>query len=87
MQTSCYFVLQYPNSMTSVTGGGGADFLFSWILASPEQISFSPVFLRMRVSGSRHKYSFVSSESGSSPLLLNWKSSLNYFMVTEKGFV
>ena len=42
---------------------------------------------RMRVSGSRHIYNFVSSESGNTLLLLNWKNSFNYFMVTEKGFV
>ena len=73
MQTSCFIVLQYLNSITSITGGGGTDFLSSQILASSEQISFSLVFFRMRVSGSRHIYNFVSSESGNTLLLLNWK--------------
>ena len=41
----------------------------------------------MRVSGYRQLYNFVSRESGNTLLLLNWKSSFNYFMVTEKGFV
>ena len=41
--------------MNSITGGGGgSDFLTFQILASCEQISFSLVFFRMRVSGSRH---------------------------------
>ena len=53
MQTSCFFVLQYLNSITSLTGGGGSDFLSSQILASSE-ISFSLVFFGKRVSGSRH---------------------------------
>ena len=71
--------------MTSITGGGGSDFLSFQILASFEQISsFS---FRMRVSGFRHIYKFVSSEYGNTLLLLNWKSSFNYFMVTEKGFL
>ena len=47
--------------MTSITGGGGScsDFLSFQNLASSEQISFSSVFFRMRVSGSRHLYSLV----------------------------
>ena len=87
MQTSCFLVLQYLNSITSITGGiVGSDFLFSQILASSEQISFSLVFFRKRVSGSRQIYSFVSKESRNTLLLLNLKSSFNYFKVTEKGF-
>ena len=70
MQTSCFFVLQYINSLTSIPGGGGSDFLSSQILASSEQISFSLVFFRKRVSGSRHIYNFVSSESGNTLLQL-----------------
>ena len=70
-QTSCFFVLQYLNFLTSITGGSGSDFPQSQILASSEQISFSLVFFRMRVSGSRHLYDFVSSESGKTLLLLN----------------
>ena len=44
--------------MTSLTGGSGScsDFLSLQNLASSEQISFSSVFFRMRVSGSRHLY-------------------------------
>ena len=38
----------------------------------------------MRISGSRYTYNFVSSESGITLLLLNWKTIFNYFMVTEK---
>ena len=46
--------------MTSITGGGGSDFLSSQILASSEQISSFSIFLfRMRVSGSRHLYSLL----------------------------
>ena len=37
----------------------------------------------MRVSGSRHLNGFVSSKSGITSLLLNWKSSFNYFGVTK----
>ena len=73
--------------MFSITGGGRSDFLSSQISANSEQIPFSLVFFRMRVSGSRHSYIFVNSESGITLLLLNWKSSFNYFMVTEKRFV
>ena len=71
--------------MTSITGGGGScsDFLSLQNLASSEQFSFSSVFFRMRVSGSRHLYSLLVV----SLLLLNGKSSFNYFGVTEKGFV
>ena len=58
--------------MISITGGiGGSDFLSPQILASSEQISFSLILFRMRVSGSRHLYSSVSSESGNTLLLLN----------------
>ena len=71
MQTSCFFVLQYLNSITSITGGGGSDFLIFQTLASYEQISSSLVFFRTRVSGSRHIYNFVSSESGNALLFLN----------------
>ena len=71
MQMSCFFVLQYLNSITSITGGGGSDFVSSQTLASSEQISFSLFLFRMRVSGSRHLYNFVSSESGNTLLLLN----------------
>ena len=73
--------------MISITGGGGSDFLFSQILANSEQISFSLVFLRMRVSGSRHRSSFASGEFGNTLLLLNLKSSFNYFVVSEKRLV
>ena len=64
MQTSCFFLFQFfqnLNSMTSITGGGGScsDFLSLQNLASSEQISFSLVFFRMRVSGSRHLYSLL----------------------------
>ena len=64
MQTSCFFVFQFfqnLNFMTSITGGGGScsDFLSLQKLASSEQISFSSVFFRMRVSGSRHLYSLL----------------------------
>ena len=59
MQTRCFFVLQYLNSITFITGGiDGFDFL-SQILASSEQHSFSLFFVRMRVSGSRHSYSLL----------------------------
>ena len=37
MQTSCFFVLQNLNSVTSVTGGGGSDFLSFQVLAISEQ--------------------------------------------------
>ena len=62
MQTSCFFVFQFCrnlNSMTSINRGGGScsDLLSLQNLASSEQISFSLVFFRMRVSGSRHFYS------------------------------
>ena len=40
MQTSWFFVLQYLNSTTFITGGGGSDFLYSQILASSEQIPY-----------------------------------------------
>ena len=66
------------------SGAGGSDFLSSEILASSEQNSFFLVFFRMCFSGSRHLYIFVSSESGITLLLLNWESSFNYFMVTER---
>ena len=44
--------------MTSITGAGGScsDVLSLQNLASSEQISFSSIFFRMRVSGSRHLY-------------------------------
>ena len=71
MQTSCFFILHYLYSMTSIFGGGGCDFLSSESLASSEQISSSLVFFRMRVSGSRHIYNLVSSEFGNTLLLLN----------------
>ena len=87
MQTSCFFVLRYLNSLTFITGGGGSDFLSSQIVASYEKILFSLAFFWMRVFGSLHIYNFVSSGSGNTLLLLNRKSSFNYFMVAEKGFV
>ena len=62
---------QRLDSIISITGGGGSDFLSSQILTSSEQISSFFKFFRMRVSGSRHVYSFVSSESGITLLLLN----------------
>ena len=73
--------------MISITGGAVSDFLSSQILASSEQISISLVLFRMRVSGSRHMYNFVSGESGNILLLKDWESSFNHFMVSEKGFV
>ena len=47
--------------MTFITGGGGScsDFLSLQNSASSEQISFSLVFFRMRVSGSRHLQSLL----------------------------
>ena len=76
MQTSCFFVFQFfqnLNSITSITGGSGScsDFLSLQTLASSEQISSFLIFFRMRVSGSRHVYNFVSSKSGITLLLLN----------------
>ena len=71
MQTSCFFIIQYLNSIIFITGGGGSDFLSSPILTSSEQNSSFFKFFRMRVSGSRHVYYFVSSKSGITPLLLN----------------
>ena len=69
MQTSCFLVFQYLNSEISITGDGSSDFLYSQILASSEQISSFP--FRMRVSGCRHTYNFISSEPGITLLLLN----------------
>ena len=57
--------------MISNTGGGRSEFLSSKLLASSEQISFSLGFIRMRISGSRHRDNFVSSESGITLLPLN----------------
>ena len=88
MQTSCFFVHQYLISTTSITGGiGGSDFLSSQFSASSGQISFSLVFFRMRVSGSRQMYSLLVESLGI--LFHYWtrKSKFNYFMVTEKEFV
>ena len=69
MQTSCFFVLQYINSITSITGGGRSDFLSFKILTNSEQISsFS---FPMGVSSFRHLYNFNSSEPGITLLLLN----------------
>ena len=57
MQTSCFFILRYLNSITFVTGGiGGSDILSSQILANSEQVSFFLVFFRMRVFVSRRIY-------------------------------
>ena len=56
--------------MISITGAGRSDFLSSQFLASSEQISFSLIFFRMRVSGFRHTYNFVNSESGITLLIL-----------------
>ena len=67
VQTSCFLVL---NFIIFFTGGGGSDFLSSQILTSSKQISFFFKFFRMRVSGSRHVYNFVSSKSGITLLLL-----------------
>ena len=88
MQTSSFFVFQFfqiLNSITSITGGGGScsDVLSFQILTSSEQIPFFFNFFRMRVSGSRHVYNFVSNKSGITLLLLNWKSSFNYFGITK----
>ena len=76
MQTSCFLVLRFFQSLiskTSSNGGGGSssDFLSLQILTSSEQISSFFNFFRMRVSGSRHVYNFVSSKSGITLLLLN----------------
>ena len=75
MQTSCFFILQYLNSINSITGGLGgsrSDFLSFQNLASSEQISY---FLFNVLSDAcfrfRHIYNFVSSESGITLLLLN----------------
>ena len=57
--------------MISSTDGGRSDFISSQLLANLDQISFSLVFSRMRVSGSRHTYNFVSSGSGNTLLPLN----------------
>ena len=73
--------------MISITGGGCSDLLSSEFFANSEQISFSLVFLRMRVSGFRQTYKFASIESGITLLLLNRKSSSKYFLVTEKRIV
>ena len=54
MRMSCFFILQYLNSIISITGGGGSDFLSSQVLTSSEQISSFFKFFGMRVSGSRH---------------------------------
>ena len=81
VQTSGSLILHFFK--ISITGGGGSDFLSSQILTSSEQISsFFNVF-RMRVSGSRHVYNFVRSKSGLTLLLLNWRSSFNYFRITK----
>ena len=45
MQTSCFFVFQYLNSIISITGDGGSDFLFLQFLASSKQISSFSSFL------------------------------------------
>ena len=45
LQTTCFSVLQYLNSKTSNTGGGGSDFLSFQTLASSEQISSFSSFL------------------------------------------
>ena len=45
MQTRCFFVLQYLNSITSITGASGSDFLSFPILASFKQISSFSSFL------------------------------------------
>ena len=71
MQTSCFFIIHYLNSIFYITGGGGSDFLSSPILTSSEQTSSFFNFFRMRVSGSRHVYNFVSSKSVVTLLLLN----------------
>ena len=75
MQTSCFLVLRFFQSVISKTssngGGSCSDFLSLQILTSSEQISSFFNFFRMRVSGSRHVYNFVSSKSGITLLLLN----------------
>ena len=76
MQTSCFLVFRFFQSLISITfinGGGGScsDFLSFQILTSSEQFSSFFSFFRMRVSGSRHVYNFVSSKSGITLLLLN----------------
>ena len=53
-----------------MTGGGGSDFVIFQISASSGKSSFSLVVFPMRVSGSRHTYLFVSSESGITLLVL-----------------
>ena len=73
MQTSCFYVLQYLNSVTPITGGGGgSNFLSFQILARSEQISsFSSFLSNARFWFSSHIYRFVSSESGITLLLLD----------------
>ena len=79
VQTSCFLVLNFIISII----GGGSDFLSSQILTSSEQISSFFKFFRMRSSGSRHVYDFVSSKSGITLLLLKWRSSFNYVRITK----
>ena len=76
MQTSCFSVFQFfqiLNSITSITGGGGScsDFLSFKILQALNKFHLSLNFFRMRVSGSRHVYNFVSSKSGITLLQLS----------------
>ena len=87
MQTSCFFILRYLDSMIFISGGLGgscSDFLSLQNLASSEQISYLLFnILSNACFRFRHIYNFVSSESGITLLLLNWKSSFNYFRITK----
>ena len=87
MQTSCFFILRYLNSMNFISdglGGSCSDFLSLQNLASSEQISsFLFNILSNACFRFRHIHNFVSSESGITLLLLNWKSSFNYFGITK----
>ena len=88
MQSSCFFVLQYLKSITSITGGiVGSDFLLSQSFSKPEQISFSLVFFRMRVPGSRHIDSLLVQSLGILFYYCIGKSSFDYFTDTEKRFL
>ena len=77
MQTSCFLVLRFFQSLISITlfnGGGGScfDFLSLQILTSSEQISsFLFNILSNACFRFRHVYNFVSSKPGVTLLLLN----------------
>ena len=74
MQTSCFFILRYLDSMIFISGGLGgscSDFLSLQNLASSEQISsFLFNILSNACFRFRHVNSVVSSEPGITLLLL-----------------